>query len=168
MKEHVRVEKSIQDYYPDDFAICYGCGRLNEHGHHLKSYWDGDELVCRVRPEPYHTGAQNFVYGGLVLSSMDCHGTGAAAAAKHRHEGKELGVEPLARFVTASLKVDFLAPVPIDGIMEIRARIKEIKERKVTIAMTLTVDDTLCAKGEMVAVAIPEGYLKKYNPPGKP
>jgi len=168
MKENVRAEKSIQDYYPDDFAICYGCGRLNEHGHHLKSYWDGDELVCWVRPEPYHTGAQNFVYGGLVLSSMDCHGTGAAAAAKHRHEGKELGVEPLSRFVTASLQVDFLAPVPIDGLMEIRARIKEIKGRKVTIAMTLTVDDTLCARGEMVAVEIPEGYLEKYNPPGKP
>jgi hypothetical protein len=37
------TQKSIQDFYPDDFAICYGCGRLNQHGHQLKSYWDGDE-----------------------------------------------------------------------------------------------------------------------------
>jgi acyl-coenzyme A thioesterase PaaI-like protein len=160
-------EKSIQDYYDDDFAICYGCGRLNEHGHHLKSYWDGEEIVCHVRPEPYHTGAQNFVYGGLVASSMDCHGTGAAAAAKHRHDGKTLGVDRMARFVTASLQVDFLAPVPIDGVMEIRATIEEIKGRKVTVAMTLTVNDMLCAKGRMIAVQIPDDYLEKYNPPGK-
>ncbi len=158
-------EKAIQDYYPDDFAICYGCGRLNEHGHHLKSYWDGNELVCHVRPKPYHTGAQNFVYGGLVTSSMDCHGTGAAAAAKHKQEGKQLGVDPLARFVTASLTVDFLAPVPIDGVMEIRATIEEIKGRKVVVAMKLTVDDVLCATGRMVAVQIPDDYLEKYNHP---
>jgi acyl-CoA thioesterase FadM len=73
----------------------------------------------------------------------------------------------MARFVTASLQVDFLAPVPIDGVMEIRARIEEIKGRKVTVVMTLTVNDVLCAKGKMIAVQIPDDYLEKYNPPSK-
>ena len=123
--------------------------------------------MCHVRPKPYHTGAQNFVYGGLVASSMDCHGTGAAAAFKHKHDRKELGVDKLARFVTASLQVDFLAPVPIDGVMEIRARLEEIKGRKVIVAMTLTVNNMVCAKGRMVAVQIPDDYLEKYNPPEK-
>ena len=33
---------SFQDFYPDHMAHCYGCGRLNEHGHQMrKSIWDG-------------------------------------------------------------------------------------------------------------------------------
>jgi len=48
--------KAFQDYYSDNFASCFGCGRLNEHGLHIKSYWDGEESVCRFQPEHYHTG----------------------------------------------------------------------------------------------------------------
>ncbi|MQM29298.1 MAG: thioesterase, partial [Candidatus Accumulibacter phosphatis] len=35
-------DKAFQDFYPEDFSHCYGCGKSNEHGHHLKSYWDGE------------------------------------------------------------------------------------------------------------------------------
>jgi hypothetical protein len=47
-------QKAFQDYYPDNLSYCYGCGRLNEHGLHIKSYWEGDEAVCRFTPKPYH------------------------------------------------------------------------------------------------------------------
>ena len=157
------AQKGIQDYYPDDYAICYGCGRLNNQGHQIKSYWDGDETVCRYQPEPFHTGAQNFVYGGLVASLIDCHAAGTAAAALHREEGKELGAEPLSRFVTASLHVDYLAPVRIDQEILMRATIDEIKGRKVVVSIDLFSKDTLCAKGKVVAVQIPDDYLSKYN-----
>ena len=162
-KEKSMAEKGFQDYYPDDFAICYGCGRLNEHGHQLKSYWDGDETVCRYQPEPYHTGAQNFVYGGLVASLIDCHAAGTAAAAKHKHDGKDMETDPLARFVTASLHVDYLAPVHIDQEILMRGKIDEIKGRKVVISIDLFSKDTLCAKGKVVAVQIPDDYLDKYK-----
>jgi hypothetical protein len=39
-------QKSFQDYYPDELSHCYGCGRLNEHGLKIKSYWDGQEAGC--------------------------------------------------------------------------------------------------------------------------
>ena len=42
---------AIQDHYPNDFAHCYGCGHLNEHGLHVKSAWEGDEVVARFRPK---------------------------------------------------------------------------------------------------------------------
>ena len=155
--------KGIQDYYPDDFAICYGCGRLNEQGHKLKSYWEGDETVCRFQPKSYHTGAQNFVYGGLVASLIDCHGAGTAAAAKHKKDGKALGIEPLARFVTASLHIDFLAPVYIDAEIVLRGKIEEIKGKKVVVAIDLFSKDKLCAKGNVVAVRIPDDYLDRYK-----
>jgi hypothetical protein len=48
------TEKAFQDFYPDDLSYCYGCGRLNEDGLQLKSYWDGDETVAVFDPRPSH------------------------------------------------------------------------------------------------------------------
>lgn len=155
--------KNFQDYYPDDFAICYGCGKLNEHGHQIKSHWEGEESVCRFQPEPFHTGAQNFVYGGLIASLIDCHGIGTASAAKHRAEGKPIGQGMLTRFVTAALHVDYLAPVPINGTMELRGQVKELKGRKITVSVNVLVNDALCAKGEVIAIQMPDELAQKYR-----
>jgi acyl-coenzyme A thioesterase PaaI-like protein len=149
-------EKAFQDYYPDDFARCYGCGRLNEHGLHVKSYWDGDESVCTFRPKPYHTAIPGYVYGGLIASLIDCHCTGTASAAAYRAEGREMGSDPPRRFVTASLHVDYLRPTPIDAVLEVRARVKEIKGRKIVVTATLSAAGEICARGELVAVQVPE------------
>ena len=152
--------KSFQDHYPDGFAICYGCGRLNPHGLHIKSYWEDGESVCRFKPEPHHTGGHNFVYGGLIASLMDCHGAATASAEKHRREGLVYGRDPIIRFVTASLHVDFLAPVPIDGTIVIRARVEEVKGRKSVVRMTLLAEGQVCARGNMVAVQIPDKFTQ--------
>ena len=45
-------KKAFQDYYPDDLSHCYGCGRLNEYGLQIKSYWDEEESVCIHQPAP--------------------------------------------------------------------------------------------------------------------
>ena len=153
--------KAFQDNYPDDLSHCYGCGRLNEHGLQLKSYWDGDESVAVITPQPYHTAIPGFVYGGLLASIIDCHGTGTASAAAYRSENREMGTEPPLRFVTGSLHVDFLRPTPIDGPLEVRGRVKEIKPRKVVVTEEVTVGGEICAKGEVVAVLMPENMLKK-------
>jgi acyl-coenzyme A thioesterase PaaI-like protein len=146
--------KAFQDYYNDDHAACYGCGRLNPHGLQIKSYWDGDESVCRFTPAPYHTAIPGFVYGGLIASVIDCHGTGTAAAAAYRAAGRPLGSDPPIRFVTASLHVDYLRPTPIDGPLELRGKIKEIKARKVIVAITVSASGQVCARGEVVAVQL--------------
>lgn len=153
-------QKAFQDYYPDHLAHCYGCGRLNEHGLQIKSYWDGDESVCRFVPRAYHTAIPGFVYGGLIASLIDCHGTGTAAAAMYRAENRAMDTEPPFRFVTGSLHVDYLRPTPIDATLEVRAKVKEIKGRKVTMTLTLSAKGELCARGEVVAVQMPEGMLK--------
>jgi acyl-coenzyme A thioesterase PaaI-like protein len=150
------TEKAFQDYYPDNLAICYGCGRLNEHGLQIKSYWEGEEAVCRFTPRPYHTALPGYVYGGLIASLIDCHGTGTAAAAAYRAEGRAMDTEPAHRFVTASLHVDYVKPTPIEGPLELRSQVKEIKGRKVVIATTVSVHGVICARGEVVAVEMPE------------
>lgn len=157
----MQAEKAFQDYYPDDVSQCYGCGRLNEHGHQIKSYWDGDESVCRFKPEPYHTAIPGYVYGGLIASLIDCHSTGTAAAAAYRAEGREMGTSPPIRFLTGSLHVDYLKPTPIDDAIEIRGRVKEIKGRKVVVTSELSVRNVVCAKGEVVAVRAPENLMPK-------
>jgi acyl-coenzyme A thioesterase PaaI-like protein len=149
-------EKAFQDYYPEQFSYCYGCGRLNEHGHQIRSFWEGDETICIFQPKPYHTSIPGYVYGGLIASLIDCHSTGSAAAAAYRAEGRALDSEPALRFLTASLHVDYLKPTPIDVPLEIRATIKEVKGRKVIVQSTLSANGIICARGEVVAVQIPD------------
>jgi acyl-coenzyme A thioesterase PaaI-like protein len=152
----VKSEKSFQEQYAEPFCHCYGCGASNDHGLHVKSYWDGEESVCEFEPRSYHTSFPGFVYGGLIASVVDCHSTGTAAAAAYRAEGRDFGSEPPLRFVTASLHVDYLKPTPIDAPMVLRSRISEMKERKVVVETFVTVGDVLCARGEVVAVKIPD------------
>ncbi len=147
---------AFQDTYPDELSHCYGCGRLNEKGHQIKSYWDGEETVARFTPQPWHTAVPGFVYGGLIASLIDCHGTGSAAAAMCRAKGVEMGEADLMRFVTASLKVDYLRPTPLGGELELRGRIAEIKGRKVVVEITLSAKEEIRARGTVVAVRIPD------------
>jgi acyl-coenzyme A thioesterase PaaI-like protein len=155
-------EKAFQDYYPDDVAHCYGCGKLNERGHQIKSHWDGDETVCVFTPEPYHTAIPGYVYGGLIASLIDCHGTGSAAGAGYRAEGRGFDTDPPLRYVTASLKVDYLRPTPLGPPLELRGRIREVKGRKVAVDVTLSAGGEVCARGEVIAVQMPDNML-----PGK-
>jgi len=147
--------KAFQDYYPEDLAHCYGCGNLNKHGHQVKSYWEGEETVAHFKPEPYHTAIPGYVYGGLIASLIDCHSTGTAAAARYSDENREMDSLPAIRFLTASLKVDYLKPTPINAMLEIRGKVKQIKGRKVIVEVSLTAKGVLCAKGEVVTVEMP-------------
>lgn len=157
--------KAVQDLYPDDLAHCYGCGRLNDHGLHVRSFWDGDETVATLTPRPYHTAIHGYVYGGLIASLVDCHGTGSAALAAYRAAGREPGTAPPLRFVTASLQVDYLRPTPLGVPLEARGRIQEIKPKKVVVDVTVLAEGNLCARGKVVAVLMPESMLLRTNPP---
>lgn len=149
-------DKAFQDFYPDEVAWCYGCGRLNETGLHVRSFWEGDEAVARYEPGPNHIAVPGYVYGGLIASLIDCHGTGTAAAAMYRSQGRPMDSEPPLRFVTASLHVDYLRPTPMGVTLEVRARVKEIKGRKVVVEERLLVGSEVCAQGEVVAVLVPD------------
>ncbi len=147
---------AFQDHYPDELSHCYGCGRLNADGLQIKSIWEGDESVARFTPRSYHTAIPGYVYGGLLASLIDCHGTGTATAAAYRAEGRELGSEPIPRYVTAALNVSYLRPTPLGGVLEIRGRVKEVKGRKVVVEAWIVAEGETCVRGEVVAVQMPE------------
>lgn len=154
-------QKAFQDYYTEDFSHCYGCGRLNEQGLQIKSCWDGDESVAKFLPNKHHISVPGFVYGGLIASLIDCHCVGTAAAATYKAEGRSMDTEPALRFVTASLKVDYLAPTPLGKVLEIRAKVSEVTKKKVIIEAKVIADNKTCAKGYVVSVPMPKSMETK-------
>lgn len=148
-------KKAMQDFYPENFSHCYGCGRLSENGLHIKTYWNGKEGICSFIPQSDQISMHGFAYGGLIASVIDCNGTATAAAATYQAQGREPGSEPAVRFVTASLHVDYLKPTPVDGPLELKSYVKEMNDRRVTVLTELSVKGVLCAKGEVVAARVP-------------
>ncbi len=153
-------EKAFQDYYPDPLAHCYGCGRLNPAGYQIKSYREGNESVCHFEPSADHISIPGYVYGGLLASLIDCHGTGTAAAAGYRAEARPMDSEPPLRYLTASLHVDYLKPTPLGVMLEVRGKVKEVKGRKVVIEEWITANGETTVRGEVVAVQVPESLIE--------
>jgi hypothetical protein len=150
----MKTQIAIQDRYPDEYANCYGCGRNNRHGLHLQSFIEGEEVVCRYTPPLDCSGGMpDILYGGLIACLFDCHSAATAAAAVVPDDG----VAP--RFVTASLKVDFLKPTPMGGELALFAKAVEVKERKVIVASRLLANGEIRATAEAVMVRLAD---KKY------
>ena len=150
--------KAFQDNYPDSLAHCYGCGANNPAGHHFRTFWEGDGTITRFTPQSQHTAIPGFVYGGLIASLIDCHSTGSASAAAAREQGVELTPETTPRFVTASLRVDYIRPTPMGKELVVRGVFEEVKEKKVVVVSEMTVDGELCATGRVVCVKLPENW----------
>jgi acyl-coenzyme A thioesterase PaaI-like protein len=144
----------IQNFYPEDASICFGCGRNNTHGLHIQTFWDGEEGIAHFTPQPFHTGWPGVVYGGLLASLIDCHSIGTSIAAMYQMEGRALGSDPQIQCVTGTLHVVYLYPTPIDANLLLRARVKELTPRKAIIETTVTANDQVCVRAEIVAVRI--------------
>jgi len=150
----------LQDLYPDDFAHCYGCGRLNTHGLHVKTEWVDGGGVARFQPAPHHMALPGFVYGGLIASLADCHAIATAAGASMVARGETPGHDPTPRFVTASLQVDFLLPTPLGPELLLRARPTEVSDRKVSVAVSLLAEGVERVRARVVAVRAPATMVR--------
>ena len=151
-------ENAIQDYYEDEFAVCYGCGRLNKDGLHLKTFLVNDETISKHKPKENKTAINGIVYGGLLASLIDCHGTGSASAFYAKENGIELKKYNAPRFVTGNLNVSYLKPTPLDRELTLKGKLKEIKGRKVVVAIEVFSDGVMTVKGEVIALLLPEHF----------
>jgi acyl-coenzyme A thioesterase PaaI-like protein len=151
---------TIQDQYPDDYAHCYGCGRLNAHGLHVRTEWTGTEGLARFHPRPEHVAIPGFVYGGLLASLIDCHAIGTAAAASMAAAGLRPGVDPSPRFVTGGLDVRFLKPTPHGPELVLRATAVEVTARKVIVNVSLFAGDIETVQARVVAAPIPASMIR--------
>ena len=148
---------AIQDQIPHNH--CWGCGTLNPRGLHIKSLVDGDESVCTFTPSPDHmAGPTTVLYGGIIAAVIDCHSVCTAIADAYRAAGQDIGTEPHRWCVTASLRIDYLAPTPIDRPVELRARVREASGRKRVVECTMRSGGLEVARAEVVAVEVPAGW----------
>jgi acyl-coenzyme A thioesterase PaaI-like protein len=151
------MTRAIQDTIPHNH--CWGCGTLNPRGLQIKSYVEGEETVCRFRPSPEHmAGPTHVLNGGIIAAVIDCHCVCTAIANSYRGAGRELGSEPLLWSVTASLRIEYLAPTPIAEETELRARVREVKGRRRVVECTLSSGGRECARAEVVAVEVPPSW----------
>ena len=148
----------IQETYGDRFQNCWGCGAKNKDGLHLHTYpsEDGSECVSQFLPdEKYSGGVSANLFGGLIATLFDCHGTASAAWFNHRNQGLELDKDTvITRYITARLEIDFKKPVPMGKVITVRSVPNEIDERKIIVSMKMEVDCEIKAKARMVAVRI--------------
>lgn len=148
-------DNAIQDFYPERAAICFGCGPNNRKGLHIRTYWNGHEGVCNFTPEKEHTAFPGVVYGGLIACLIDCHSIGTAIAHAYSKEGREPGTEPKITYVTGTLQVRYVRPAPIDAELTLRARVREMGDKKAIVTCSLSADGREYAQGEVVAVRAP-------------
>jgi acyl-coenzyme A thioesterase PaaI-like protein len=100
-------------------------------------------------------GPTHVLNGGIIATVVDCHCICTAIADAYRAAGREIGTEPLIWCVTASLKIDYLAPAPIAAPVELRARVREAKGRKRVVECVLSSEGRDRARAEVVAVEVP-------------
>ena len=145
---------AIQDHFQDEHAICYGCGRNNSKGLHIRTQWDGRTGTFRFTPEKWHTAFPGVVYGGLIASLFDCHCIGTAIAAAYDAEGRPPGSKPGIMYVTANLNVNYLRPTPMDSELLLKAHILEVKGKKTTVAGSLLESGIECANATVIGVRV--------------
>jgi acyl-coenzyme A thioesterase PaaI-like protein len=61
--------------------------------------------------------------------------------------------------VTAALHVDFLKPTPLGPELVLRGRVAETGRRKLTVRVSLEADGVETARGEVVAVPMPDSMV---------
>ena len=148
---------AIQDLVPHN--NCWGCGPLNKQGLRIKSYVQDDEVVCDWQPgPPYFAGPEHVLNGGIIASIIDCHSVCAAIADIYRREQRAIGTPPDVWCVTAALNITYLRPTPISAPVRLLATIAHRGDRRTTVGCSLFSEGEECARAEVVAVRVPDGW----------
>lgn len=144
----------IQNFYPDDVAICYGCGRNNAAGLHIQTFMEGEDGIARFTPRPEHSAFPGAVYGGLLASLIDCHSMGTAIATLYQREGRVPGTAPEITCVTGQLNVSYLKPTPLGVELLLRARVNSVEGRKIRVLTSIYANDVETVRGDVLAVLV--------------
>jgi acyl-coenzyme A thioesterase PaaI-like protein len=146
-------EKSVQETYAPQNR-CFGCGPSNEKGLRIRSFEEGDELVCTWTPEPHHQAFDNVLNGGICGALLDCHSNWAATMHLMRASGSP--TPPCT--VTADFHVVLKRPTPMNTPLHLRARVVESSGDRAVVEATLTANDKVTCTCRGTFVAVKEGH----------
>ncbi|BCW92907.1 MAG: thioesterase [Thermoanaerobaculum sp.] len=147
------MEQALQDKYAPE-TRCFGCGPSNPKGLHIKSFPEGDGLVCRFTPEEHHEGFPGFLNGGIIGTLFDCHMNWTAAYFLMQRDN----LPSPAPTVTAEFSVQLLKPTPSRQELLIRARVVEAQGRRVKVEGELVASGEVTARASGTFVAVKEGH----------
>jgi acyl-coenzyme A thioesterase PaaI-like protein len=155
-------KQSVQETFGPD-GICFGCGPKNEKGLRIRSFWEGNELILRFKPEGHHRAFESekiggVVNGGIIGALFDCHGNWAAAT--HYHD-----LHPDDEFpstVTSTFSVTLKRPTPSDQELLIKARVVGVRETLVDVEMEMFAEvrgeQKLTSFATATYASVPEGH----------
>lgn len=149
----------FQDHMPGN--VCFGCGRDNHFGLQISSYWEGEEAVCIWNSEEKYQGWKGILNGGVLATLIDCHTMGTAMAATYKAENRRLGSEPEYRYATGTLTIKYLKPTSNLKAIELRAKVTEIKGRKVVMTCIAKSDGVVTAEADVIAIRVFDGSKDK-------
>lgn len=147
------MEQSLQDRFAPA-NHCFGCGPANAKGLRIKSFVQGDEVVCDWRPEPHHEAFDNMLNGGICGALLDCHCNWTAAW----HLMNAHGADTPPCTVTAEYHVKLLRPTPTNGPVRLRAHVVESTARRAVVEGTLEAGGEITATCRGTFVAVKEGH----------
>ena len=127
------MPQSLQDHFAPDNE-CFGCGPANHDGLNIKSFVDGDKVICTWRPQAMHQAFPGVLNGGIIGTLLDCHCNWAAAY--HLMNAQGLDTPPCT--VTAEYNIKLRRPTPTDGAVELSAQLVELDGNRARINGTLT------------------------------
>ena len=133
---------------------CFGCGPANEKGLRIRSFVEGEEVVCDWRPESHHQAFEGVLNGGICGALLDCHSNWAAT---HHLQQRSASPTPPCT-VTADFHVVFKRPTPMDVTLRLRARIVEASADRATVEATLEANGKITATCRGTFVAVSEGH----------
>lgn len=145
--------KSLQETYAPGNQ-CFGCGPANEKGLHVRSFEQGDELVCDWTPEPHHLAFPGVVNGGIIGSLLDCHSNWTAA----HHLMNQRGADVIPPTVTSDFHVTLKRPTPLDTTLHLRAHVVESSEDRAVVEATVEANGKVTATCRGTFVAVKEGH----------
>lgn len=140
---------AIQDQLEEELSYCWVCGRNNEHGLKIKSYWEGDEIICEWQPEERYISYPGVVSGGIIASLIDCHSVCTVIAWAYQSEGREVNTAPTIWYATTALQITYLRPVSVSDPVLLRANLKEAQGRKAVIKCSLFSKGKECVRAEV-------------------
>ncbi len=99
-------------------------------------------------------GPVGVLNGGVIATLIDCHSVCTAIANEYKGEKRDLDSQPAIWCVTASLKVDYLKPTPIDTALKLRASILKKEGRKIWLCCDVFSNKLKTVKAEVLAVRV--------------
>jgi acyl-coenzyme A thioesterase PaaI-like protein len=146
-------EPSLQECFAP-LSRCFGCGPANDRGLRLRSFVQGDTIVATWRPGDQHQAFPGMLNGGIIGTLLDCHGNWTAAW--HLMNLNRLE-RPLCT-VTADYAVTLLRPTPLEGPVELTARVSAATAERATVEASLLAAGKLRATCRGTFVAVRPGH----------